>query len=67
MDGSLAKYGYTSTPQETPGQDYNLEMENASNKASRRSWERLIQKVYEVDPCSFVESQNYTGMPEMRP
>ena len=49
-DGSLAKYGYTSTPQETPGQDSNLEMENVSNKASRRSWARLIQKVYEVDP-----------------
>jgi hydroxymethylpyrimidine pyrophosphatase-like HAD family hydrolase len=49
-DGSLAKYGYTSTPQETPGQDSDLEMENVSNKASRRSWARLIQKVYEVDP-----------------
>ena len=49
-DGSLAKYGYTSTPQETPGQDPNLEMENVSNKASRRSWARLIQKIYEVDP-----------------
>ncbi|MBA7704139.1 hypothetical protein ES703_112939 [subsurface metagenome] len=49
-DGSLAKYGYTSTPQGTPGQDSNLEMENVSNKASRRSWARLIQKVYEVDP-----------------
>ena len=49
-DGSLAKYGYTSTPQETPGQDSNIEMENVSNKASRRSWARLIQKVYEVDP-----------------
>jgi hypothetical protein len=49
-DGSLAKYGYISTPQETPGQDSNIEMENVSNKASRRSWARLIQKVYEVDP-----------------
>ena len=49
-DGSLAKYGYTSTLQETLGQDSNLEMENVSNKASRRSWARLIQKVYEVDP-----------------
>jgi hypothetical protein len=27
-----------------------IEMENVSNKASRRSWARLIQKVYEVDP-----------------
>ena len=26
------------------------EMENVSNKASRQSWARLIQKVYEVDP-----------------
>jgi hypothetical protein len=25
-------------------------METVSNKASRRSWARLIQKVYEVDP-----------------
>jgi len=25
-------------------------MENVSNKASRRSWARLIQRVYEVDP-----------------
>ena len=49
-DGSLAKYGYTFTPQETPGKDSNLEMENVSNKASRQSWARLIQKVYEVDP-----------------
>ncbi len=49
-DGSLAKYGCTPTPQETPGKDSNLEMENVSNKASRRSWARLIQKVYEVDP-----------------
>jgi hypothetical protein len=45
-DGSLAKYGYTSTPQDTTGQHSNLEMQNVSNKASWRSWARLIQKVY---------------------
>jgi hypothetical protein len=28
----------------------NPEMETVSSKASRRSWARLIQKVYEVDP-----------------
>ena len=67
-DRSLATYGYTPTPQETPGQDSNIEMENVSNKASRRSWARLIQKVYEVDPRSllrkllgsFRKCQNYT-------
>ena len=45
--------GYIPTPQETPGQDSNLEMENVSNKASRRSWAGLVQKVYEVDPLIY--------------
>ena len=35
-------------------------MESVSTKASRRRWERLIQKVYEVDPSSFGRCQNYT-------
>jgi len=51
-DGSLAKFTYrpetsgdirpVGSPDEYP--------ETVSNKASRQSWARLIQKVYEVDP-----------------
>jgi hypothetical protein len=47
-DGSLAKFGYKATPRKKSSQD--PEMETVSNKASRQSWARLIQKVYEVDP-----------------
>ncbi len=47
-DGSLAKFGYKATPRKKPSQE--PETETISNKASRRSWARLIQKVYEVDP-----------------
>jgi hypothetical protein len=47
-NGSLAKFGYKATPGKKPAQE--PETETISNKASRRSWARLIQKVYEVDP-----------------
>jgi len=49
-DGSLAKYGYNARPKKTPDTLPDSEMQSVSNKASRRSWARLIQKVYEVDP-----------------
>jgi len=49
-DGSRMKYGYTPAPQKLPEYASDPEMETVSNKASRRSWARLIQKVYEVDP-----------------
>ena len=48
-DGSLTKYGYTPAPKKTPGHAADPEMETVSNKASRRSWAQLIQKIYEVD------------------
>jgi hypothetical protein len=65
-DGSLAKFGYKATPIKKSSQD--PEMESVSSKASKRSWARLIQKVYEVDPWSlrskllgsFGKCQNYT-------
>ena len=47
-DGCLAKFGYKATPRKKSSQD--PETETVSNKASRQSWARLIQKVYEVDP-----------------
>ena len=49
-DGSLMKYRYTPAPEKTPEHVSDPEMETVSNKASRRSWARLIQKIYEVDP-----------------
>ena len=49
-DGSLVKHGYRPIPEKKPDKHYELEMETVSNKASRQSWARLIQKVYEVDP-----------------
>jgi hypothetical protein len=47
-DGSLAKFRCHATPKKKPSQE--PETEAASNKASRLSWARLIQKIYEVDP-----------------
>jgi len=35
-------------------------MKSVLSKVSRRSWARLILQVYEVDPGSFDEGQNYT-------
>ena len=49
-DGSRAKYGYRARPKKTTDKLPDSEMQSASNKASRQSWARLIQKVYEVDP-----------------
>jgi len=49
-DGSLAKYGYRARPKKTTDTLPDSEMENVTNKASRRSWAKLIQKVYEVVP-----------------
>jgi hypothetical protein len=49
-DGSLAKYGYRAKPKKTTDKLPDIEMQSVSNKTSRRSWARLIQKVYEVDP-----------------
>jgi hypothetical protein len=70
-DGNLVKFGYNPAPahERAQNKDSNTEMETVSSKASRQSWARLIQKVYEVDPWSlqsklpgsFGECQNYTG------
>ena len=49
-DGSLAKYGYRARPKKTTEKLPDIEMQSVTNKAARRSWARLIQKVYEVDP-----------------
>ena len=37
-------------PKKTPEHTSDPEIETVSNKASRGSWARLIQKIYEVDP-----------------
>jgi hypothetical protein len=47
-DGRLAKFRWNIASRMKPSQE--LETETISNKASRLSWARLIQKVYEVDP-----------------
>jgi len=49
-DGSLAKFGYNAPYEKKPDHTSDLEMETVSSKVSKRSWARLIQKVYEVDP-----------------
>ena len=49
-DGSLTKFRYNVAAENKPEYASGSEMETVSNKASRRSWARLIQKVYEVDP-----------------
>ena len=51
-DGSLAQFGYKPIAAEDVKHEQSPESstEMASNKASRQSWARLIQKVYEVDP-----------------
>jgi hypothetical protein len=49
-DGSLAKYGYRARPKKTTEKFPDIEIQSVTNKAARRSWARLIQKVYEVDP-----------------
>ena len=51
-DGSLAQFGYKPNAAEDVKHEQSPESntEMASNKASRQSWARLIQKVYEIDP-----------------
>ena len=49
-DGRLAKFGYTPATKKIIDQASDLGMEIVSNKASRRSRVRLIQKLYKVDP-----------------
>ncbi len=49
-DGSLEKYGYRARPKKTTDKLPDNEIQSVTNKAARRSWARLIQKVYEVDP-----------------
>jgi len=49
-DGSLVKYGYRARPKKTTDKLPDIEIQSVTNKARRRSWARLIQKVYEVDP-----------------
>ena len=67
-DGSLAKYGYRARPKKTTDKLPDSEMESVSNKASRRSWARLIQKVYEVDPKYMdVRVSAQTRMSKSRP
>ena len=45
-DGSLAKYGYRARPQKTTDKLPDSEMQSVTNKASRQSWARLIQKAH---------------------
>ena len=47
-DGSLAKFRCHAASKKKPSQE--PETETISHMASRLSWVRLIQKVYEVDP-----------------
>ena len=54
-DGSLAKYGYRARPKKTTEKPPDIEIQSVTNKAARRSWARLIQKVYEVDPVEFAK------------
>ena len=49
-DGTLTKFGCNAAPKKKPDHASDPEMETVSSKASRKSWARLIQKVYEVDP-----------------
>jgi len=49
-DGSLVKFGYNAILKNKPSQTSDPGMEPVSQKVSRWSWARLIQKVYEVDP-----------------
>ena len=49
-DGNLEKYGYRARPKRTTEKLPDSEIQNVANKATRRCWARLIQKVYEVDP-----------------
>jgi diaminopimelate decarboxylase len=53
-DGSFTKFGYKPNAAEDVKHERSPEgnTETASNKASRQSWARLIQKVYEIDPWS---------------
>ena len=44
-DGSLANYGYRVKPKKTTEKLPDSEIQSVTNKASRRSWARLIQKV----------------------
>jgi len=48
-DGDLAQFGYNPTPayEGAPDQASDYSVESISTKASRQSWARLIQKVYE--------------------
>jgi hypothetical protein len=48
-DGSLASFGYNAVPENKPDHTSDPEMESVSSKVTRRSWARLILKVYEVD------------------
>jgi hypothetical protein len=49
-DRSLTKYGYNAVFKKKPSYVADPEMETVSEKASQRSWTRLIQKIYEIDP-----------------
>ena len=49
-DRSLTNYGYNAVFIKKPSNAADPEMETVSNKASRRSWARLMQKIYEIDP-----------------
>jgi len=51
-DGSLAKFGYKSNAAENvkPEGPTDGSKETVASRASRQSWARLIQKVYEIDP-----------------
>jgi len=57
-DGSLARFGYNAVPENKPDHTSDSEMETVSSKASKRSWARLIQKVYEVDPLVCPKCRN---------
>jgi len=51
-DGSIAKFAYRheTSGDVQPEQSSDDYTETVSSKASRQSWARLIQKIYEVDP-----------------
>ena len=52
-DGILAEFWCNAAPKKNPSQE--PETETISNKASRQSWARLIQKIYEVYPLIYPQ------------
>ena len=59
-DGSLAKYGYKVRPKKTTDKLPDIKIQSVTIKAARRSWARLIQKVYEVNKILECLKRNNT-------